>query len=185
MELVSNGRSDRNRLIFEGRFDEPKEVVVRTGRLLGDFLICNGLDKIAKPKQVVSKHKWKVPKHGSVKLNVDAAIIDALGFIGECLAVRKGAWFVLSRRFSKWIVKTDGLNVYKAVYSPIQRSVEANVIDDIRDSCLQVGSGSVCYGSREGNSIAYFLARLAVSNSCYVLSKILNSFVRTDIIDLE
>ena len=110
--------------------------------------------------------------------------------VGECLTVRKGACLALSYGFSKWIVKTDALNFYKAVYSSIQRSIEANVIDDIRDSCLQVGSGSVCYVSREGNSIAYFLTRLAVSNSCSyvwldVLFKFLSSFVKTDIIDLE
>ena len=56
--------------------------------MLGDFFICNGLDKIAKPKQVVSKHKWKVPEYGSVKLNVDVAIIDALGFIGIGVVAR-------------------------------------------------------------------------------------------------
>ncbi|GMN71540.1 hypothetical protein TIFTF001_051849 [Ficus carica] len=126
------------RRIFEGRFDEPKEVVVRARRLLRDFLVC-GLDEIAKPKQVVSKHKWK--EHRCVKLNVDVAINDALGFIGigvvarddrgvvlgavsrrmaglfsshvgECLAVKEGAWLALSCEFSKWTIETDALNVY-------------------------------------------------------------------------
>ncbi|GMN72550.1 hypothetical protein TIFTF001_052871, partial [Ficus carica] len=72
-------------LVSAGRFDEPKEVVVRARRLLGDFLVC-GLDEIAKPKQVVSKHKWK--KHRCVKLNVDVAIDDALGFIGIGVVAR-------------------------------------------------------------------------------------------------
>ncbi|GMN34443.1 hypothetical protein TIFTF001_004691 [Ficus carica] len=159
------------------------------------------------------------PKHECVKLNVDVAIDDALGFIGigvvakddrgvvlgavsrrmvglfsphvgECLVTREGAQLVLSCGFSKWIVEMDALNVYKTVYSFIQRSVEANVIDDIRDSCLQVGSGSICYGSCKGNSIAHFLVRLALSNSFSrvwldVLSKFLSSFVKTNIIDLE
>ena len=62
--------------------------MVRAGRLLGDFLVCNGLDEIAKPKQVVSKHKWKAPEHGCVKLNVDIAIDDAIGFIGIGVVVR-------------------------------------------------------------------------------------------------
>ncbi|GMN55722.1 hypothetical protein TIFTF001_024841 [Ficus carica] len=38
-------------------------------------------DEIANPKEVVSKHNWKAPKHGCVKLNVDVTIDDALGFI--------------------------------------------------------------------------------------------------------
>ncbi|GMN47517.1 hypothetical protein TIFTF001_016701 [Ficus carica] len=83
--------------------------------------------------------------------------------VGEYLAVREGAWLALSRGFSKWIIEMDALSVYKIVYSLIQRSVEANVIDNIRDSCLQVISSLVCYGSREENLIAHFFSRLALS----------------------
>ncbi|GMN55944.1 hypothetical protein TIFTF001_025066 [Ficus carica] len=80
--------SNHNRRIFEGRFDEPTEIVDRAGRLLGDFLVCSGLDELVKPKQVVFKHKWKAPKHGCVKLNVDIAIDDALGFISNGVVAR-------------------------------------------------------------------------------------------------
>ncbi|GMN52002.1 hypothetical protein TIFTF001_021147 [Ficus carica] len=104
-------------------------------------------------------------EHGCVKLNVNVAIDDALGFIcigvvvgddrevvlgavsrqmvglfsphvGKCLAVREGAWLALSHGFSKWIVKTYALNVFKAVYSLVQHSIETIVIDDICNSCL-------------------------------------------------
>ncbi|GMN65177.1 hypothetical protein TIFTF001_034255 [Ficus carica] len=151
--------SDRNRRIFEGRFDEPKEVVVRAETLLRDFLVCNGLYEFGKPKHVVSNHKWKAPEHGYIKLNVDIAIDDVLVFISIGVVARDDRGVVLglvSRRMA-------------GLFSPHVREClairEANVIDDIRYSCLQVGSGMVCYGSREGNSIAHFLARLALSNS--------------------
>lgn len=102
----------------------------------------------------------------------------------------QGRSLTLSCGFLKWIVETYTRNAFKAVYSPIQCFVEANVIDDIHDSCLQIGSDSVCYESHEGNSITHFLTKLALSNSYHrvsldILSKFLDSFVKNDIINLE
>ncbi|GMN60470.1 hypothetical protein TIFTF001_029554 [Ficus carica] len=44
--------------------------------------------------------------------------------VGECLAVQEGAWFVLSRGFTKWIIETDAINVFKVVSSPAQYSIK-------------------------------------------------------------
>lgn len=119
------------------------------------------------------------------KINVDVEVDDALGFIGigaaardyrgvvlgalsrrmmglfsphvgEYLAGREGAWFALSRGFSKWIIETDVINILKAVSFLTQCFIEANVIDDIRNSLSYSGIGSVCYRSRERNSVIYF-----------------------------
>ncbi|GMN59682.1 hypothetical protein TIFTF001_028778 [Ficus carica] len=156
---------------------------------------------------------------GNVKLNVDVAIDDGHGFVGigvvvrdnqelvlgavscrmagffsphvrECMAVREGTWFALSHGFSNWVVETDAISIYKAVFSPLQRYVETNVIDDICDACSLLGSGLICYGSREGNYVDYFLAKLALSSSCSrtwldSLPKFLGPFVKWDIMSLE
>ncbi|GMN60677.1 hypothetical protein TIFTF001_029786 [Ficus carica] len=82
------------------------------------------------------------------------------------MAVREGTWFALSHGFFNWVVETDAINVYRVVSSLLQRSMEANVIDNICDACAHLGSGSVCYGSGERNSVAHFLARLVLSSSC-------------------
>ncbi|GMN36249.1 hypothetical protein TIFTF001_005873 [Ficus carica] len=44
--------------------------------------------EIVKPKQVVSKHKWKAPEHGYVKLTVEVAIDYAICFIGIGVVAR-------------------------------------------------------------------------------------------------
>lgn len=84
----------------------------------------------------------------------------------------------------------DAINVLKTVSSPAQHSIKANVIDDICDSLSYSGSGSVCYGSHEGNSVTHLLAKLALSlsNSCIwidVLPKILDPYVKTNVYNLE
>ncbi|GMN59896.1 hypothetical protein TIFTF001_028983 [Ficus carica] len=97
--------------------------------------MCSGLDGVGKPKQVVYRHGWKVPLQECVKLDEDVAIDEALGFIGngvvaredcevvlgavsrrmagsfspcvgECMAVKEGAWFAPSCGFLKWVVET-------------------------------------------------------------------------------
>ncbi|GMN20849.1 hypothetical protein TIFTF001_045394 [Ficus carica] len=115
--------------------------VLRVGRLVPYVFM---LQLIAIEMILMSFHKWKAPEHGCVTLNGDVAIDDALGFIGigvvarddrglvlgavsrrmarlfsphvgECLAVKEGAWLGLSCGFSKWIFETDALNTFKAV----------------------------------------------------------------------
>ncbi|GMN73854.1 hypothetical protein TIFTF001_053750 [Ficus carica] len=121
---------DKNRLVFENKAEGAKEVVARAGRILGDYLVCNGLDEMkcnrAKPNTV----KWCPPTRGYVKINVDAAVNNDMEFIGigvvarnedgtvlaaaarrmfgrfsphlgECMAVREGVWLAQSRGFSK------------------------------------------------------------------------------------
>ncbi|GMN38711.1 hypothetical protein TIFTF001_007940 [Ficus carica] len=181
---------DRNKRVFEGRWDSARGVIERAGRLLGDYLMCNGIDGMVSPKKNVPKINWRAPAHGCIKLNVYVAIDDALGFVGECLAVKEGTWFALSCGYPSWIAETDAMNVCRAVSSLIQHSIEANAIADIRNLCLQVRSGFVCYGSRKGNSIAYFLVRLAITSLCSrvwidCLPKFLGHFVRVDIVNLE
>lgn len=68
--------------------------------------------------------------------------------------------------------------------------MEANVIDDISDACAHLGSGSVCYGSHEGNSVIYFLTRLTLFSCCFLiwldsLPKFLGPFVKKDTMSLE
>ncbi|GMN52900.1 hypothetical protein TIFTF001_022038 [Ficus carica] len=174
-----------------GRWDSARGVIESDGRLLRDYLMCNGIDDafgFVGVGVVVRDDK------GSVLGVVSRHMFGLFSpHVGECLAVREGTWFALSRGYSSWIVETDAINVYRVVSlvsSPVQPSIEANVIADIRDSCLQVRSGSVCYGSHKGNSIAHFLARLAISSSCShvwidCLLKFLSPFVRANIANLE
>ena len=44
--------------------------------------MCNGIDGVLSPKQNVLKINWRASAHGCIKLNVDVAIDDALGFVG-------------------------------------------------------------------------------------------------------
>ncbi|GMN62162.1 hypothetical protein TIFTF001_031248 [Ficus carica] len=135
----------------------------------GNYLVCNGLDEMkcnrAKPYTV----KWCPPTQGYVKINVDAAVNNDMEFIGigvvarhedgtvlataarqmfgrcsphlgECMAVREGVWLAQSIGFSKWMVETDALKMFRAVQNPIVNPIEANVINDIRDFCVGLGS---------------------------------------------
>ncbi|GMN55522.1 hypothetical protein TIFTF001_024642 [Ficus carica] len=125
-------------------WDSARGVIERAGRLLGDYLMCNGIDGVVSPKQNVPKINWRALTQGCIKLNVDVTIDDALGFVGiavmawdekgsvlgavslrmsglfsphvgECLVVREGTRFALSRDYPSWIVETDSINVYRAV----------------------------------------------------------------------
>ncbi|GMN39722.1 hypothetical protein TIFTF001_008954 [Ficus carica] len=82
---------DRNKRVFEGRWDSAPGAIERIGKLLGDYLMCNGIDGVASPKQKVPKLNWREPTQGCIELNVDVAIDDALGFIGVVVRDDKGS----------------------------------------------------------------------------------------------
>lgn len=80
--------------------------------------------------------------------------------------------------------------MYRVVCSTKKRSVKANIIYHICNSCKQVGNGSICYGFRDGKSVTHFLARLDFSSFSSrvwldVLPKFLGPFIRADISSLE
>lgn len=156
---------------------------------------------------------------GIVKINVDAALNPVMEFIGvgkvarndrgvvrralsrrifgsfsphvgECLAVREGVWMALSLGVSQWSIESDAINVVQSVLNANDQSMEANIIDDICNSLNQAGSGSICYGSRKGNSVVNFLANLVLSSSVSslwfdVLPRCLGTFVKTDLANVQ
>ncbi|GMN35329.1 hypothetical protein TIFTF001_005226 [Ficus carica] len=85
------------------------------------------------------------PVSGCIKINVDAAV-NACGH-------------------SSWQVETDAINVLRATKDPVSTATEANVISDIIEGCDGNRDGSICYVSRKGNGVTYFLSRYAISSS--------------------
>ncbi|GMN67137.1 hypothetical protein TIFTF001_036205 [Ficus carica] len=125
-----------------------KDVVNWAGRFLGDFLCCNGVDQSPILKTLPTRHSWKPPCSGFVKINVDAAVwdeMDIIGigvvvrdetgallgamagrvfgcfspFLGECIAVREGAFFAQMGGLDDWTIESDVVNVVRAIQSPV------------------------------------------------------------------
>lgn len=119
-------------------------------------------------------HLRNLQQWGLVKINVDAAAHESEEFIGlglvardengvvvgavtrlmfgtispylgGCMAVREDVWFARSLGFFSWIVETDALNIVHAINDPAHRSMEANVIDDMRNVLFSYGGGKFCY----------------------------------------
>ncbi|GMN53123.1 hypothetical protein TIFTF001_022268 [Ficus carica] len=111
---------------------------------MGDFHLCNGLDKPVTVKQKVVKIPWKPPEHGTWMINVDAAVNEALDYIGvgvvirdgfgvvvaalarrifgkfsphvgDCLAVRDGLSLAHACGTKKFVVKLNVLNVVRTI----------------------------------------------------------------------
>ncbi|GMN66689.1 hypothetical protein TIFTF001_035758 [Ficus carica] len=68
-----NGRFSM--LFWEGKKPEPVVTMERAGRLWGEFLACNGLDKGAMSRRLFGRFS---------------------PHLGECFAAREGAWFACS-----------------------------------------------------------------------------------------
>ena len=83
-------------------------------------------------------------------------------------------------------METDALNVAHAIDDPVHRSIEPNVIDDVRDVLLSYGSGKDYYGTRNGNTVTHFLTNFVFSSSNSfvwddVLSRFMGAFIKTDL----
>lgn len=78
----------QNRWVFEGKCDCPGEVLSRASRLLGDFLTCDGIDDSVRPEPAILKHKWHASRVGCIKINVDVAVDEAVGFVGIGVVAR-------------------------------------------------------------------------------------------------
>ncbi|GMN68912.1 hypothetical protein TIFTF001_037965 [Ficus carica] len=59
------------------------------------------------------------------------------------------------------------MNTVSAIQNPVAEAPEANILEDIRDSLSVVRSGMVCYTPWDGNKVAHFLAKYAISKSVY------------------
>lgn len=106
--------------------------------------------------------------------------------VGECLALREGLSLAHACDTKKFVVKSDALNMVRAIQKPLCRVLEANIIDDIQDLMMSFGSGIICYVSRDGNVVAQYLA--SYISFCFVdciwidsLLKRLGAFVRVDL----
>ena len=192
------------------------ETVVWVGRFLGDFLTCNELDSPTEKKTLASKALWHAPSHDLIKINVDAAVDSSLEFIGvgvvardkegavmsflsrrifgkfsphlgECLAVREGVFLANFLKLDNWVVESDAVNAVRAIQNPVAEAPEANIVEDIRDSLSVVRSGRVCHIPRDGNRVAHFLAKHAISKSVYCFGvdfvpRWLGPFVKADLV---
>ncbi|GMN42308.1 hypothetical protein TIFTF001_011520 [Ficus carica] len=165
----------RNKWTFENQMLTSIETVAWAGRFLGDFLVCNGLDKPPEKKTLALKVLWHTPSHDQIKINVDAAVDSSLERIfgkfspqiGECLAVREGVRLAKFLGLDNWVVESDTLNTVSAIQNPVAEAPEANLVEDIRDSLLAARSGMVCYIFRDGNRVAHLLENYAISRSVY------------------
>ncbi|GMN45720.1 hypothetical protein TIFTF001_014908 [Ficus carica] len=165
-------------------------------KILGDFLVCNGLDKPPEKKTLAPKVLWHAPSHDQIKINVDATVDSSLEYIdigvvardkdgvvmsfltrrifgkfsphiGECLAVREGVCLAKFLGLDNWVVESDALNTVSAIQNSVAEAPKANIVEDIRDSLLTTRSGMVCYISRDGNKVAHLLAKYDISRSVY------------------
>ncbi|GMN30393.1 hypothetical protein TIFTF001_002775 [Ficus carica] len=143
-----------NSFSFEGKLTSPKEVVSHAGRILGDYEAAWRLDSVP---STTMPTPWKPPDLRQVKINIYASAHISRSFIGIGLLARDANGVVLGvmarrmARYSNWIVETDALNVVPTIKNLKLRSLEANVIQDVRDTLELSGGGSVCYGSHCGN----------------------------------
>ncbi|GMN28451.1 hypothetical protein TIFTF001_002055 [Ficus carica] len=175
---------NRNKLMFERVLMQADAVVSWAGRFLHELLTCNGLDKTTIPMKSPSKLPWQPPRSGVVKVNVDATIHESLDVVR--IRVNKGAFLIRMCGFPEWTIETDATNVIRAVKDPVPFALESHIIADIRDVVFQVGSGNVCYASREGNGVAHFLAGLARSSIEYsiwvdCMLRFLGAFVKANL----
>lgn len=80
--------SSRNKLVFENKVENAKEIVSWANRLLGDFLMSNELDEAKVPRVKPSPTLWCPPLSDSVKINVDVAVNQAMEYIGIGIVAR-------------------------------------------------------------------------------------------------
>ncbi|GMN30483.1 hypothetical protein TIFTF001_002812 [Ficus carica] len=144
------------------------------------------LDNPLEKKTLAPKVLWHVPSHDQIKINVDATVDSYLEYIGECLAVREGVCLANFLRLDNWVVESDALNTVSAIQNPVAEAPESNIIEDIRDSLSVTRSGMVCYISRDGNRVAHFWAKYAISKSVYCFGvdyvpRWLGPFVKADL----
>ncbi|GMN31074.1 hypothetical protein TIFTF001_041541 [Ficus carica] len=173
VEFFSEGplHQSLNKLVFDGVMLQADAVVSWAGRLLGDYLTCNGPDKVAASKPKPVRLPWHAPWSGRVKINVDAAVWQSFDFIAIGVVVRDDKGTVigaLTRQiYGRFSPHLDAINVLRAVNESDSVASESNIIDDIREIVFEVGSENVCYAPCEGNDVAHFLTGLALSKVRY------------------
>ncbi|GMN57985.1 hypothetical protein TIFTF001_027083 [Ficus carica] len=142
----------RNQQVFESRLASRMDILNRAGRVLGEYLLCNRIDiTISSPTMQPVPRRTRLPYQ--VLLRVQGSFPP---FLAGCLAAREGTRLVASCGFQNWVLESGAVNVVKAILSPASSAPEASVIDDIREVISQANStGSVCYGPRQGNSLAH------------------------------
>jgi ribonuclease HI len=103
----------RNAWVFEGRFDHPNTVYCEASRALQDYKRCNTKEKESplseggEEAQSSRQTHWIPPPDGVIKVNWDAALNVAKGWIGQGIIARDSKGVCMGARSITQQMKTD------------------------------------------------------------------------------
>ncbi|XP_073152372.1 uncharacterized protein [Henckelia pumila] len=145
-------------------------------------------------------HVWAPPPVGSIKVNVDASVVEsmdyfAIGIVGrdhegnilfaiakylsenfsphfaELLAVKEGVRMAIQFQESHWIVESDALTVIKSIQSFNPFAQDDPVAQEIQTACSNSVDASIIHCSRKINQVAHLLASRCLQLKCNILFK--------------
>ena len=185
---------NRNTLLFENTTCTPEILLERAGFWLHQYKSAQKISSRCEGQSLEPQppDKWQKPSPGTLKLNVDAAVIRGSGFIGaggivrndegkvlgafsvkfpgffdvllgELVALRTGLSFAHDSGFNISEVEGDSLNAIRAVTGLPSPDHAGTMANDIRRLLALTGGGSCKYVPRSGNKVAHHLARMAYS----------------------
>jgi ribonuclease HI len=183
----------RNKLIFEGVFSSPSEVVKASLAAVEEFQAVQGRKHSGGTME--NQIPWRAPPIGWVMVNWDAAtdrrrgrcglgmvIRDHMGNLiaakcttkmgnldpgaAEAIAALEATRFCQSLRLDQIRVVGDAKVVVEAVLSGERDwSTKGHIVDAIRNGLQTFSNWNMCYVRREENKIAHVLAKLATKQS--------------------
>lgn len=184
----------RNELCFEKTVIAPELCFKRACDILAEYKSANRLNSVTRAKRDAAK--WEPPAHGTIKINVDAAVNNkenriGLGVVARdadgkvVMAASKTAWpFIESERAEleaflwaahliqhyQWkhvIVEGDAQVVVEALQSKLTRGLHNQIlVSNILDSLADVDHITFNFCYREANGVAHRLAKWASTSIC-------------------
>ncbi|XP_073153625.1 uncharacterized protein [Henckelia pumila] len=193
----------RNQLFHLGTKLQPIDVVSRASFLWTQFLSCQRVDA---PKIMISTPLfWQTPPAGTIKINVDAAVVNGSSRVGlgvvvrddqgvvliaftktlegyfsvhlaELLTVREGLLLASQQSWNHVIIETDASNVAKSITGSLCLVEDESIVSFIHQLSSRFSSFRVQLCRRNANGVAHILAADGLTLSVDFLYKNCLSF---------
>ncbi|MBA0738453.1 hypothetical protein Gogos_011802 [Gossypium gossypioides] len=194
--MLWNSWNNHNNFVYYGKEDEARVVWNRARTFCHDFWIHNLVNKPVLPLTPIVK-KWEKPPCGSVKINVDATVLN--NKIGFGVIIRDSDGFVLGRgigfndelmttewaklyAFEEGLKLAHSLNINNAIFktdcaSLVNRfkkckddiTIIGHRIKEIYKTLEMFTTTDVKWANLSCNNVADFICKYAFLNTCNML----------------